>query len=89
MEKSFGCMTKKEFTVFVDKTLDEVKKYAEIHADMTLPDKFKFKWLRDDCKMVVGRENVIHEIISDRIDTDSKDFRNKLIDLGLSHYERE
>ncbi|WP_289056108.1 hypothetical protein [Carboxylicivirga marina] len=141
-------MTKKEFIKFVEKTLDEVKKYAEVHTDQSLPDKFKFKWLRDDCEPVSGRENVINEIvrlvyvqddkiypcvnlnigleheyisltswianykprpfqkgwsnrpgpfiycveqniISDKIDTKSKAFKNKLIDLGLLHYEKE
>lgn len=141
-------MTKKEFTDFVDKTLDEVKKYAEIHADKSLPLEFKFKWLRDDCETVMGRQNVIDEIIrlvyiqedkiypcvdlnigleegyisltswianyeprpfqrgwsnrpgpfiycidqsliSYKIDTKSKDFKNRLIDLGLLHYEKE
>lgn len=141
-------MTEKEFIEFVSKTLDEVKLYAEIHANKSLPNKFKFKWLKDDCRTVVGRENVINEIvrlvfieegkiypcvdlnigledeyisltswianydprpfqkgwsnrpgpfiyclgqdiISNKIDTKSKEFKNKLIDLGLLHYEKE
>jgi hypothetical protein len=141
-------MTKKEFIEFVDETLNEVKLYAEIYADKTLPDNFKFKWLKDDCETVIGRKNVIdeivklvfveenkiypcvdlniglddeyisltswianyepqtfqkgwsnrpgpfiycvgQEIINNRIDTKSKEFKNKLIDLGLSHYDKE
>lgn len=141
-------MTKKEFIEFVDITLNEVKLYAEIHSNKSLPNKFKFKWLKDDCETFVGRENVINEIvrlvfieedkiypcvdlnigleeecititswianyeprpfqkgwsnrpgpfiyclgpdiISNEIDTKSKEFKNKLIDLGLLHYEKE
>lgn len=141
-------MTREEFREFVDKTLDEVKQYAEIHADKSLTDKFKFKWLRDDCSTVIGRQEVINEIIrlvyvdhdkiypcvdlnigldenyisitswianyelrpfqkgwsnrpgpfiycigqdliSDKVDSQSKEFKNKLIDLGLLHYEKE
>ena len=141
-------MTREEFKVFVDKTLDDVKTYAEIHAEKTLPDKFKFKWLRDDCLTVIGRQAVIEEIIrlvyidqdkiyhcvdlnigldedyisitswianyepkpfqkgwsnrpgpfiycvdqdiiSNKVDTQSKDFKNKLINLGLLPYEKE
>lgn len=141
-------MTKKEFVKFVDMTLDEVKLFAEIYTDKSLADKFKFRWLRDDCTTVNGRKRVIDEItrlvyveqdkiypcvdlnidldgeyisitswianysprpfqkgwsnrpgpfiycintniISDKIDSKSKEFKNKLIDLGLMPYEKE
>lgn len=141
-------MKREEFREFVDKTLDEVKLYAELHANKSLPTEFKFKWLRDDCEPVYGRENVVNEIvrlvfvdedkiypcvdlnigleddlisitswianydprpfqsgwskrpgpfiycvgqgvISKKVDTNSKEFKNMLIDKGLLHYEKE
>lgn len=56
-------MTREEFKKFVDRTLDEVKQYAEVHSATSLSAQFKFKWLKDDCPTVYGRQQVIEEIV--------------------------
>lgn len=56
-------MDKNEFKVFVNKTLDELHLYAEIHADKSISGDIEFKWLKKDCKLVSGRKKVIDEIV--------------------------
>ncbi len=56
-------MDKEEFKIFVAKILDELRLYAEIHADQSISGDIEFKWLRENCKMVSGRKNAIDEII--------------------------
>ena len=56
-------MNKKNFQDFVAKTLDELRLYAEIHADKSVSGEMEFRWLRKDCEWVIGRESIIKEIV--------------------------
>ena len=47
-------MNKKNFQDFVAKTLDELRLYAEIHADKSVSGEMEFRWLRKDCEWVVN-----------------------------------
>lgn len=56
-------MTRDEFKAFVDKTLDELILYAEIHADKSfLGFKLKLCWGFYSKELVEGREQIIEEI---------------------------
>ncbi|BAO75197.1 hypothetical protein WPG_0967 [Winogradskyella sp. PG-2] len=37
-------MTRNEFKKHIEKTLSEIKLYAELHLEKELPDDFEFEW---------------------------------------------
>ena len=47
-------MTRAEFTVFVERTLEEVLQFAEERTQTALPRKIKFRWLGHDTLMEKG-----------------------------------
>jgi len=54
-------MTRAEFTVFVERTLEEVLKFAEEHTHAALPRKIKFRWLGQDALV---SEGIVEAIVS-------------------------
>ncbi|RKE95465.1 hypothetical protein [Ichthyenterobacterium magnum] len=59
-------MTRTEFKKHIDKTLSELKLYAELHAGMELPNEYEFEWQFADKPKAVGKENVT-ELIAERV----------------------
>jgi hypothetical protein len=59
-------MTQTEFKKHIEKTLSELKLYAELHAGMELPNDYKFEWQFADKPTAIGKENVI-ELIAEKV----------------------
>ncbi len=59
-------MTKNEFIKHVEKTLSELKLYAELHSGKELPNDFEFEWRLAKKLIAVGKENVI-KLIADKV----------------------
>ncbi|MBK3519978.1 hypothetical protein [Carboxylicivirga marina] len=59
-------MTQKEFKRHIEKTLSELKLYAELHSGRELPDDFEFEWNSDDKHSAVGINDVI-DLISEKV----------------------
>ncbi len=56
-------MKKEEFKNFVGKTLEELKLYAELHMDTSLPNDFELEWSFSKSEnRFVGTDNVVDEI---------------------------
>jgi len=56
-------MKKSEFKNFVGKTLKELKLYAELHMDKSLPNDFELEWgFSKNENRFVGMDNVVDEI---------------------------
>ncbi|GAB2787905.1 hypothetical protein GCM10027275_35810 [Rhabdobacter roseus] len=56
-------MSLEEFIAFVDKTLDELILYAEVHAERSFSNhELAFEWESYDRTVTHGRENIIYEI---------------------------
>lgn len=80
-------MDREEFKAFIDKTLDELHLYAEIHADKSILGDIEFKWLRKDCKPVFGKKNAIDEIL--RLVFVDKDLIYPCCDLNIMELTKE
>lgn len=59
-------MTRNEFKKHIEKTLSEIKLYAELHLDKELPNDFEFEWQFDGKLKAIGKSNVI-ELISKKV----------------------
>jgi len=55
-------MNIEEFKIFVDKTLSELKLYAELHLGKSLPNDFEFRWANNETSISYGKKNVVNEI---------------------------
>ncbi|WP_294671328.1 hypothetical protein [uncultured Fluviicola sp.] len=55
-------MTQPEFKKFIEKTLDELKLAAEIHANISLPDIGSFQWMREGAPIYRTRIDIIDAI---------------------------
>lgn len=53
-------MNFEEFIAFVDKTIDELVLYAQMHAGMDFSEfELSFKWEMYGASVVKGRENIV------------------------------
>jgi hypothetical protein len=59
-------MTREEFKKHIEKTLCELKLYAELHSGNKLPNDFEFEWCFKEKIKAVGKENVI-ELIAEKV----------------------
>lgn len=59
-------MNKNEFKKHIQKTLSELKLYAELHAGIELPNDFEFEWQFANKLKAVGKENVT-ELIAEKV----------------------
>ncbi|MDY0780363.1 hypothetical protein [Tenacibaculum sp. IB213877] len=55
-------MTREDFKVFINKTLLELKIYAESHINNKLPDDLEFYWASNTEKIIRGKNNIVEEI---------------------------
>nr|WP_294862488.1 hypothetical protein [uncultured Fluviicola sp.] len=55
-------MTQPEFETFIEKTLEELKLAAEIHANMPLPDIGSFQWMREGDPIYRNRIDIVAAI---------------------------
>ena len=59
-------MTQIEFKKHIEKTLSELKLYAELHSGTKLPNDFEFEWCLTEKTIAVGKNNVI-ELIAEKV----------------------
>ncbi|MCV6628512.1 MAG: hypothetical protein OIF50_01495 [Flavobacteriaceae bacterium] len=59
-------MTQNEFQKHIEKTLSELKLYAELHAGKELPNDFEFKWHSAEKVSAIGKNNVM-ELIARKV----------------------
>lgn len=59
-------MTKEDFKNHVEKTLSELKLYAELHFGKALPNDYEFEWRFTEKLNAVGKSNVI-ELITEKV----------------------
>lgn len=59
-------MTQNEFKKHIEKTLLELKLYAELHSGEELPNDFEFEWQFIEKLNAVGKDNVI-ELITEKV----------------------
>lgn len=71
-------MTRAEFAAFVERTLEEVLRFAEERTHTSLPRKIKFRWLGHDTLM---EEGIVEAIVS-RVWVDPENIY-PCVDLGV------
>ncbi|PWG04026.1 hypothetical protein [Polaribacter aquimarinus] len=59
-------MKLKEFKIHIEKTLAELKLYAELHSGEKLPNDFDFEWRFSEKIKASGKKNVI-ELIAEKV----------------------
>lgn len=65
-------MTQFEFKIFIEKTLDELKLAAEVHADKLLPEICSFQWMREGEPIHRTRDQIVDAICKEvYIDSDN------------------
>lgn len=57
-------MTKEEFSKFVEKTLDELLLYVEIHTEQKFSGIEYFKWGMKATQVFYGLQNIVDEIVA-------------------------
>jgi len=59
-------MTRNEFKKHIEKTLSELKLYAELHSGKELPNDFEFEWYLTEKLKATGKNNVT-ELIAEKV----------------------
>lgn len=59
-------MTRNEFKKHIEKTLSELKLYAELHSGKELPNDFEFEWHFAERIKATGKDNVT-ELIAEKV----------------------
>lgn len=65
-------MTQNEFKKHIEKTLSELKLYAELHLGKELPNDFEFEWQSFKSLKLLKKNNVI-ELIADKVYLNEKE----------------
>ncbi|WP_298321404.1 hypothetical protein [uncultured Aquimarina sp.] len=65
-------MTRSEFKKHIEKTLYELKLYAELHYGQKLPNDFEFEWCLVEKTKAIGKNDII-ELIADKVYLNEKE----------------